>query len=98
MAKGMPIGLCSVCDEPLDLSDAGICKTCGNGFCWGDCGGWAGGEHACTNCAPEGDDDDVDDDREDADDRTCSYCGGDGGDPGNDGVLPCPHCDGQGCQ
>lgn len=49
----MPIGLCCVCDEPLDLADAGICKTCGCGFCWSGCGGWVRGEHACLNCEEE---------------------------------------------
>jgi hypothetical protein len=54
----MPIGLCCVCYEPLDMSDAGICKTCGNGFCWSQCGSWQGGQHACTNCHdPDADDD-----------------------------------------
>ena len=47
---GMPIGVCCVCDEELDLADAGICKTCGKGFCWSQCGGWHNGEHACSNC------------------------------------------------
>ncbi len=48
----MPIGLCAVCDNNLDLSDAGICKTCGQGFCWNSCGTWHGGQHACHNCVP----------------------------------------------
>jgi hypothetical protein len=50
MGHGMPIGLCCVCEEPLDLSDAGICEICGNGFCWSGCGGWNQGHHACSDC------------------------------------------------
>lgn len=56
MGRDMPIGSCCVCDEDLDLSDAGICKTCGQGFCWKGCGGWHRGEHACFFCS-EADDD-----------------------------------------
>ncbi len=29
-------------------------------------------------------------------DTTCGYCAGTGGDPWNDGILPCPICDGEG--
>jgi hypothetical protein len=29
-------------------------------------------------------------------DRTCRECDGTGGDRWNDGILPCPACDGQG--
>lgn len=50
MSRDMPIGLCCVCEDPLDLSDAGICEVCGNGFCWGNCGGWHGVHHACADC------------------------------------------------
>ncbi|WP_313171401.1 hypothetical protein [Stenotrophomonas sp.] len=57
----MPIGLCAVCDNDLDLSDAGICKTCGQGFCWSRCGTWHAGQHACHNCVPE--------------DHCCPHCG-----------------------
>lgn len=66
MGKGMPIGLCCVCDDPLDLSDAGICKTCGNGFCWNECGQWHRGQHTCSNCGEvdEGEED-LDEDTED---------------------------------
>ena len=53
MARDMPIGLCAVCDDNLDLSDAGICKTCSHGFCWSSCGTWHDGHHACHNCVPE---------------------------------------------
>ena len=28
--------------------------------------------------------------------KTCEYCHGTGEDPWNDGILPCPKCDGQG--
>lgn len=65
MGRGMPIGLCCVCDDPLDLSDAGICKTCGNGFCWNDCGEWHRGEHTCSTCM-DADEGDQDDDEEDS--------------------------------
>lgn len=64
----MPIGLCAVCDEPLDLSDAGICESCGNGFCWGECGGWHGLRHACSHCQdpyPDADADAEDDETDD---------------------------------
>lgn len=64
MARDMPIGLCTVCNDNLDLSDAGICKTCRQGFCWSSCGTWHGGQHACHNCVPEL-----------ADDDGCPHCG-----------------------
>lgn len=35
-------------------------------------------------------------DEQDAGDRACTYCSGTGGDPWNDGILPCPECDGEG--
>ncbi len=53
MGKGMPIGLCGVCDDPLDLADAGVCKSCGNGFCWNECGSWHHGQHTCSTCMDE---------------------------------------------
>ncbi len=65
MGKGMPIGLCCVCDDPLDLSDARVCKTCGNGFCWNECGQWHRGEHTCSTCM-DADEGDQDDDEEDS--------------------------------
>ena len=40
------------------------------------------------------DDDDYDDECEM--DSTCEYCGGSGGDPLDDGITPCPECDGEG--
>lgn len=63
MGKGMPIGLCCVCDDPLDLRDAGIYKTCGQGVCWNECGEWHRDEHTCSTCmdADEGDEDNEDD-------------------------------------
>lgn len=64
MAKGMPIGLCGVCDDPLDLSDAGVCKTCGNGFCWNECGSWHHGQHTCSTCMAE--DEELEEDEADA--------------------------------
>lgn len=51
--NAMPIGKCVVCDEYLDHSDAGFCKTCGQGFHWGNCGGWVDGNHECNNCNEE---------------------------------------------
>lgn len=33
---------------------------------------------------------------EDERDMTCEYCAGTGGDPWNDGIVPCPKCDGEG--
>jgi len=53
MARDMPIGDCCVCDEALDLSEAGICKSCGHGFHWNECGRWHGNEHCCDNCLPD---------------------------------------------
>ena len=53
----MPIGICVVCDEELDHSDAGFCGECGGAFCWGYCGGWGESDHRCNNCG--GDEDDL---------------------------------------
>lgn len=36
------------------------------------------------------------DDDGEAHDRTCRECDGTGGDRWNDGILPCPACDGEG--
>lgn len=67
--SGMPIGLCCVCDEPLDLADSGVCKTCGNGFCWNDCGEWHRGQHCCLTCMDSDEQlDEEADDEEDAHD------------------------------
>jgi len=63
MGNGMPIGPCCVCDDLLDLSDAGVCKTCGNGFCWIECGTWHHGKHACSTCM-EADNGDQDEEEE----------------------------------
>lgn len=49
--SGMPCGECHVCEEELDFSDAGVCKTCGLGFHWNACGRWLRGEHCCDECA-----------------------------------------------
>lgn len=49
----MPCGLCVVCDEELDHSDAGFCVECGHGFHWGLCGEWGDAGHTCNNCKPE---------------------------------------------
>lgn len=44
------MGQCPVCDDTLEYDDAGFCKSCGQAFCWGDCGTWFDGEHCCGNC------------------------------------------------
>ena len=49
----MPCGNCPVCDDVVDFSDAGVCKTCGLAFHWNECGGWHAGEHTCFECVPE---------------------------------------------
>lgn len=36
------------------------------------------------------------DEGEAVEDPVCKYCHGDGGDPYNDGILPCPRCNGEG--
>ncbi|EHK2883961.1 hypothetical protein J7H88_003583 [Vibrio parahaemolyticus] len=46
-------GDCCVCDEPVDLSEMGACKSCNNTFHWGDCGEWHNGQHTCHNCMPD---------------------------------------------
>jgi|AZII01.1.fsa_nt_gi hypothetical protein len=43
-------GECTVCNEPVDLSDMGNCSECGSVFHWGDCGTWNNGQHMCQNC------------------------------------------------
>ena len=43
-------GDCPVCREPVDHSDAGFCKQCGNPFHWHECGGWHNGNHVCSQC------------------------------------------------
>ena len=53
MSHDMPCGACCVCGEELDFSKAGICGTCGQAFCWSDCGGWGGAKHECHNCKPK---------------------------------------------
>ena len=50
MGNVMPIGLCVVCEDPLDFSYAGFCIHCQNAFCWGHCGGWYNGDHTCNIC------------------------------------------------
>ena len=44
------VGECSVCDDPVDESEAGYCEICKQPFCWSYCGGWCGGNHICNNC------------------------------------------------
>ena len=46
------------------------------------------------NSDPEDYYEDEDDEKEQ--DLTCEHCSGTGGDPWNDGVVPCPECDGEG--
>lgn len=46
----MPCGLCGVCDEEVDHSEAGFCGECGQPFHWGQCGGWGSTEHVCNSC------------------------------------------------
>lgn len=66
MDKGLTIALCAVCDDPLDLSDAGVCKTCGKGICWNECGNWHRGQHTCSNCGKVDEvEDELKEDRED---------------------------------
>lgn len=43
-------GECVICEEILDMSEAGFCKGCGNSFCWERCGTWHDSEHRCQNC------------------------------------------------
>lgn len=59
MSRDMPCGPCGVCGETVDHTELGICKECGNGFHWGECGGWVGNQRVCNNCqeADEEDDD-----------------------------------------
>ena len=49
------IGECCVCEELLDLEDAGFCEYCGEAFCWSNCGDWYNGVHCCENCKEEED-------------------------------------------
>lgn len=44
------VGLCCVCDAPVDECKAGYCDFCGQPFHWSHCGGWSGGVHCCENC------------------------------------------------
>lgn len=44
------VGECSVCEDIVEESEAGYCKSCGCAFHWGCCGSWYGGEHTCENC------------------------------------------------
>lgn len=46
-------GQCAVCDDPLEIDEAGFCSRCGQPFCWPYCGGWIDGEHVCNNCIDE---------------------------------------------
>jgi hypothetical protein len=50
-------GECNLCGEMLDMSEAGFCSSCGSSFCWGDHGGWDGGEHKCNLCIAADEDD-----------------------------------------
>jgi hypothetical protein len=51
----MPCGLCPVCDDPVDHSDAGFCVHCGLAFHWSGCGQWHDDQHTCNNCKPKDD-------------------------------------------
>lgn len=51
----MPCGTCAVCDDELDHSRLGVCARCGQGFHWGECGGWEQGQHVCDNCSEDED-------------------------------------------
>lgn len=53
VARDMPCGDCCVCSDPVDHSEAGFCKKCGNAFHWNECGGWHEGQHVCFDCEPE---------------------------------------------
>lgn len=57
MGRDMPCGLCCVCDEPVDHSEAGFCRVCGGAFHWRGCGGWSGMQHVCDECETEDKDD-----------------------------------------
>ena len=46
----MPCGLCPVCHEMVDHSEAGFCHTCGSPFHWGQCGEWTNFNHKCDKC------------------------------------------------
>ena len=53
----MPIGQCAICDDDLDHEDAGFCDICKRQFCWGYCGEWLDGKHACQECIAREEDD-----------------------------------------
>lgn len=48
-------GDCSVCNKPVDHSDAGFCDDCGGVFHWTRCGGWGPSKHRCNNCGGDTD-------------------------------------------
>lgn len=63
------------------------CVCDGNYMRQNDDGVWV-----CTDCGGQ-----IDTSRwEDEPDDECPYCHGTGGDPWNDGITPCPECDGEG--
>lgn len=49
----MPCGLCPVCGEVVDHSEAGFCDTCEAPFHWRTCGDWVDGKHMCDRCRDE---------------------------------------------
>lgn len=50
-------GNCTICENMLDMSEAGFCDSCGAAFCWGSHGGWDGGVHKCQFCIVADEDD-----------------------------------------
>lgn len=53
MGHDMPCGNCPVCDELVDLSEAGICARCRQAFHWSQCGQWVGANHVCDACSDQ---------------------------------------------
>lgn len=41
---------CCVCDEDIEGTKTSTCELCHGDFHWDRCGGWYGGQHACSLC------------------------------------------------
>lgn len=50
MSSDMYCGVCPICDEDVDHSEAGFCDHCKQPFHWSRCGTWIGGVHSCNEC------------------------------------------------